>query len=698
MRLNRLTLTNWRSFKGTNTIEFTKDKQKNVTVIVGQNGTGKTALLNALTWVLYGDTTAGFRRPNDLFNHAALKEIPKGKYEHMKIILELEHEGGDYELIRKQEAILSNEGNIILSSPTFNATLTRNGLTKHIEQDDINGLLPPGLHPFFFFPAENIGKDIDQNDAAAIRASMSRAIDVLLGIERYSNSLKIISVALSDYLRLPSNTPRDSSLDDAENDLNIKRQKWEQAIELKTKLPKEIKKLEALIEDLNGEIERAAQYQEALNSLNNIKSDIKETEISTSNARERQIELINANCALLFGRELFSKASKILDKAHRDNLIPPRVSTGLLEDIIENNKCICGRELGHNELLQIEAVRSKTVEDQIAESANSLRGRLPRLVDGELDKICAQEILKYSIKICENGRKLAKLRASQRELLNEQPEISYNDPNKTLEAWKEQNRRLQKYETDLSEIDGKIDKFENDKKASERKYQQILSKYSSAKLVSRARNILSEVEDALTKIQNAIRSSARQDVERAMNEFYGPLLLKDYYINLTEEFRHEIVDKQTNSVVGVSSSEIALATFAFVGSLAGLMPVYSNLERLIPTGEKGSVGELHADRYNAYPVVLDAPHSPFGPKYALEFSKALPDLLPQSIVIVREDQLKYLDILIERNRIGSAYLLQLNTSQTNTSTINWMGKQYALVVKQDSEGPSFTNISQLPIG
>jgi len=182
-----------------------------------------------------------------------------------------------------------------------------------------------------------------------------------------------------------------------------------------------------------------------------------------------------------------------------------------------------------------------------------------------------------------------------------------------------------------------------------------------------------------------------------MNDFYAPLLFKNYGIRLTEDFHHKIVDESSGRTIGVSSSEIALATFAFVGALAALMPVYSRLERLLPADDGESVGSIKADAANAYPVVLDAPYSPFGKDYSEQFSQAIPNLLPQSVIIVREDQLEYLYPLLNDKRIGSAYVLQLHTSQAETKKLTWSNDEFGYVLKVDDSEPSHTKIFRLPV-
>jgi len=57
MLLKSIKLKDFRQFKGEQPkILFSTDLQKNVTVIMGENGSGKTSFAQAFTWCLYHDT------------------------------------------------------------------------------------------------------------------------------------------------------------------------------------------------------------------------------------------------------------------------------------------------------------------------------------------------------------------------------------------------------------------------------------------------------------------------------------------------------------------------------------------------------------------------------------------------------------------------------------------------------------------
>ena len=67
MRIQDITLTNFRLYKGVNKISFPQDDEgKNIYLISGENGFGKTTFLHSLLWCLYGrlmaETDGGMRQ------------------------------------------------------------------------------------------------------------------------------------------------------------------------------------------------------------------------------------------------------------------------------------------------------------------------------------------------------------------------------------------------------------------------------------------------------------------------------------------------------------------------------------------------------------------------------------------------------------------------------------------------------------
>lgn len=77
MKLQRLTLKNFRQFYGEQVLHFSTSSQQNVTIIHGENGAGKTSLLNAFKWAFYGETDFDTGNQN-IVNERAIVEATEG--------------------------------------------------------------------------------------------------------------------------------------------------------------------------------------------------------------------------------------------------------------------------------------------------------------------------------------------------------------------------------------------------------------------------------------------------------------------------------------------------------------------------------------------------------------------------------------------------------------------------------------------
>ena len=101
MKLIALQLCNFRQFYGkTPPIEFGSGV-RNTTMIHGNNGAGKTTILNAFTWVLYEQFTAAFSSPELLVNQRAIPENKVGVSVECWVELQFERDRKRYQIKRK---------------------------------------------------------------------------------------------------------------------------------------------------------------------------------------------------------------------------------------------------------------------------------------------------------------------------------------------------------------------------------------------------------------------------------------------------------------------------------------------------------------------------------------------------------------------------------------------------------------------
>lgn len=98
LRFNSLTLEDFGPFKGNQTIDFTDED--GVTFIWGNNGRGKTTLLNVFRYAIYGKFQNRRGTSVDLTMITNRERRLEGRYG-FKVVLRMNNDGEQYELTRQ---------------------------------------------------------------------------------------------------------------------------------------------------------------------------------------------------------------------------------------------------------------------------------------------------------------------------------------------------------------------------------------------------------------------------------------------------------------------------------------------------------------------------------------------------------------------------------------------------------------------
>lgn len=183
MKFRKLTIENYKSFQFPTEITFpTGEDGRSIFLIGGMNGAGKTSIMEAVTYCLYGGKT------DEIFRNINRREKAKGN---ANVAFELVIEMDDAsELVVKRSWTAG-----ALSDPkprdlTERLVVVRDGKrvsvqNQEIWQDFIRAAIPPGITQFFFFDGEKI-QEIAADDHSEVRLKSS--LEAALGIQ-YINRL-----------------------------------------------------------------------------------------------------------------------------------------------------------------------------------------------------------------------------------------------------------------------------------------------------------------------------------------------------------------------------------------------------------------------------------------------------------------------------------------------------------------------------
>ena len=150
MRLLSIELSDFRGFYGTQRIVLSDSDEQRVTIFHGENGAGKTNLLNAVHWCMTGVFTRSFQESKSLVNREAIRENRRSC--HVEIVFrdETANGGREYRVRRTgaNEATRPPEVFEIIGGNSKPITNAEALLAK---------FLPKSLVSWFFFDAEAIG-------------------------------------------------------------------------------------------------------------------------------------------------------------------------------------------------------------------------------------------------------------------------------------------------------------------------------------------------------------------------------------------------------------------------------------------------------------------------------------------------------------------------------------------------------------
>lgn len=639
MKIISLKMKNFRQFYGEQEIKFSTDKDKNITLIHAENGVGKTALLNAIKWCLFGETTQNFKDPNILLNLSAKKD----KLSIVFVEITFEEDNKSYVCRRTV-----NERNIL----TFQVwDDSRNGRIGRYPVDDpmlfINTIIPKDISQYFFFQGEGIGTITSAGSGG--NQKVKDAIHKILGFTKARQALKDLSEIKAEYLKEVGKADNEGEVSRISQRISVLQQSIHQAESRLEKCSENIAMYDSKIDDVDKKL---LSFDSAvIKQLHRERMDLEVQKKRLENNRiaklERKKEIIGSNASYIFAHKLASAALDFIDEEEFKGTIPAPYNENLVRKILQEKNCICGAEIhtgtaayqniqmllanaadpdqGHRVTRARERLKSIQTKNQDAkaillENINDINS-----LDEQIEKNNARlaEIsLKLDTSLIENVHNLEHSRSSFKKIRDSE--------------YQQQGISIQKLEVDKKSLSENLNKL-----------QQLDALFEGVNTYRELVNIIQQVETLLNKTLKDSEESVLKDLNSRINNILDKYVRQDYRASVNKDtYDIRLIDRDKLKVAESDGQQLLLS-LTFISCLIELA-----------AQRKGASGEILTPGAIA-PFVIDAPFGVLDNTYKGNMAKSIPDLVEQVVFLLSSSHWQGSVENNIRDKVGAEYNLVL---------------------------------------
>lgn len=577
MRIESIEIQNFRQYRKEKFV-FPKIKgKKDIHVIIGENGEGKTNILNALTWCLYGeelhlgDKNTAICNINSQYVQELRNQSQKNGEAKVTVVMSIE-DGGNITFMRTATYSIT-QSNVIETKQDVIAIANANGGNKVIDNKNdyemyVSRYVPKEINEYIFFDGELMDQYFKSDKRGNIESGI-KDLTKASTIEKTKNALN--SYAKNEIAPILKRNG-DSRVSEAQATLESEQKRRDDQQEKVGLIYNQIKKAEEEIEKLTVKIQGFDTLKEKTDRL-------KELEEESDSLKRRQKKLNDdlyefvrqnyINFALFPALQEFR--SYIQSQESKGNL-PPKIDSRLVQSIIDSKQCaVCGNHLDTEHLQHVITILHKL---EVSSTTSAELNRASTALNAIIDSMKAYPKKKQAL-------------VDQKKYLESQVkrnEDEYEKLSKELRSIPNQDEirkaiiEREEYRKNIGPLHEKFGRenliLEARTKAVKRAEKELDDAMKSNRLLDIYRKQLDFCKKGIVLLDetlNEIIEECRKEMEIVTFEIFNKLIWKkDAFskVNILEDYSFELLDSYEQQTLGAcSAAERALLALSFTIAL-----------------------------------------------------------------------------------------------------------------------------------
>lgn len=630
MLLKSLKLFNFRQFKGQQDILFSIDPNKNVTVIMGENGSGKTSLAQAFTWCLYGDTDFDDK---SMLNKIIEQQMLPENEDKVKVELNLTHNEINYTIVREQNYKKDLSGKVKAANTSFYISYKKDGqqefLKPHEAEIRMKQILPKELSRYFFFDGERIGK-MSKEIKKGKSQDFAQAVRGLLGLNAFIAAIEHLKPS-SKYGVIGSynesfDASGDKKISQYRNDINSIQEKIDIIDNRLIEIEDETQKANDKCEELSILLMKNAESEKLHKEKEKLKSNIEDAKKVKTAAIITLLKTFNTYGSSYFAKSLIKDSLEELSKAEKLDQGIPDMHARTIEFLIKRGKCVCGNniEVGNDAYMQL----NKSLEYLPPQSIGIMISQFLKESEmrTKINDLYEDAKSQYSIvRSCEKT-----IDNFQSDIQNIEMKLVGEDNSSNIQ------KDLMRYENIIRGLSAERDELNKNKggletnlSITQSQLQELTLRSEKNRKIEVYKAYAQSMHEELTKIYKENEDNTRKLLEKNINEIFKELYKGGMSLTIDEKYNIQVyVDEynNTNLDVETSTAQNISVIFAFI----------TGIIKMARDNKKKQDADVKMLDSEPYPLVMDAPLSAFDKRRIKSVCDALPKIAEQVIIFIKD--------------------------------------------------------------
>ena len=633
MLIRSIKLENFRQFRN-ESLNFARcDDGRNVTIIIGQNGSGKSTFLQSFLWCLYGETDF---KDKTVLSKQVFKEMHLGEDRTVSVTLCLSHGTAEYTFVRKQNCFKDMSGRLKEDNAEFSiAKKDESGNTSYAQKYElepwVNSILPKDLSHYFFFDGERIeklGKDIASGKKAR---DFADAVKGLLGLNPVLSALSHFNPKSRNSVIGEYNRSFDSKanakikvLTDTIEDCNQKLAGKKAALE---QFDEQKEAAEAMKADKEKELKQYADGKRLQEERDDLYRRIKNAESERAGQYKDICDNFNKSMIPFFSLSLVDRALRLLSNKDFSGTDVPWIRDETIKFLIGRKKCICNTHLEKGsepyEALEklLEKVPPKSISNYVSEFKAESRHRV-----GEYGDL-VQETQDKLVRISKESTEISEL---NNQLVNVNKKLSGKD---VSEKVNEIETEIQICNSTIRRCSSEHDRLINEQGRLEAEYERAYKERDTLILLDEKNTqtltyltYAQKIYDELLSFYKEREEETRNRLQDTINNIFKQIYEGGLHLTIDEKYHITVQADEYNGEIETSTAQSISAIFAFITSIIRMAKENRN-------SDDPNAKMLSSE---PYPLVMDAPLSAFDKRRIKTVCETLPAIAEQVIIFIKD--------------------------------------------------------------